>query len=102
MLRLGGQLLDYHRREAKPLWWAFFARQGRTPEELAELDVEAIGGIQPAGDPVPAAKSLAYPFTFPAQQHKLDPGDEVFDPETLGPAGHIDSIDDAQWRSTCG
>ncbi len=95
VLRLAGHLLDYHRREAKPIWWAFFAREGRTPEELAEFDVEAIGGIEPAGGPVPAAKSLSYPFTFPAQQHKLDPGDEVFDPATLGPAGRIESIDDA-------
>jgi uncharacterized protein len=94
--RLAGHLLDYHRREAKPLWWAFFNRQGRTPEELAEFDVEAIGGIEPAGGPVPAAKSLSHPFTFPAQQHKLDPGDEVFDPQTLAHAGHIESLDDEQ------
>jgi uncharacterized protein len=92
--RLAGQLLDYHRREAKPIWWAFFDREGRTPEELAEFDVEAIGGIEPAGGPVPAAKSLAYPFTFPAQQHKLSPGQEVFDPETLDSAGEIESLDD--------
>src|SRR5207247_6306347 len=98
VLRLAGQVLDYHRREAKPIWWAFFAREGRTPEELAEFDVEAIGGIELAGDPVPTAMSLAYPFTFPAQQHKLDPGDEVFDPLTLGSAGHIESIDDAEGK----
>jgi predicted RecB family nuclease len=98
VLRLAGQLLDYHRREAKPVWWAFFDRKGRTPEELEEFDVEAIGGIELGGDPVPAAKSLAFPFTFPPQQHKLDPGDEVFDPLTLGAAGHIESIDDAEGR----
>jgi predicted RecB family nuclease len=89
-----GQLLDYYRREAKPVWWAFFARKGKTPEELAERDAEAIGGIELAGDPIPAAKSLAYPFTFPAQQHKLDRGDEVFDPATLESAGQIVSIDE--------
>src|SRR5207253_11507095 len=94
VLRLAGHLLDYHRREAKPLWWAFFNREGRRPEELAEFDVEAIGGIEPAGEPVPAAKSLSYPFTFPPQQHKLGPGDEVFDPATLNSAGEIVSIDD--------
>jgi predicted RecB family nuclease len=91
---LAGQLLDYHRREAKPLWWAFYDRKGRTPEELTELDNEAIGSIEPDGDPVRAAKSLAYPFTFPAQQHKLSAGDEVFDPESLEFAGFIESIDD--------
>jgi predicted RecB family nuclease len=91
---LAGQLLDYHRREAKPLWWAFFDRKGRTPEELTEFDNEAIGSIEPDGDPVRAAKSLAYPFTFPAQQHKLSAGDEVFDPESLEFGGFIESIDD--------
>ena len=28
------QLLDYHRREAKPAWWEFFARFEKTDEEL--------------------------------------------------------------------
>jgi predicted RecB family nuclease len=98
VIRLAGQLLDYHRREAKPIWWAFFDRQGRTPEELAEFDVEAIGGIEPAGDPVPAAKSLAYPFRFAAQQHKLSPGQEVFDPATLDSAGHIESLADEEGK----
>jgi predicted RecB family nuclease len=96
--RLTGQLLDYHRREAKPIWWAFFDREGRTPAELAEFDAEAIGGIQPDGEPVRAARSLAYPFTFPPQQHKLSAGDEVFDPATLENAGHIESIDDAEGK----
>ena len=96
--RLTGQLLDYHRREAKPIWWAFFDREGRTPAELAEFDAEAIGGIQPDGEPVRTARSLAYPFTFPAQQHKLSAGDEVFDPATLGNAGHVESVDDAEGK----
>ena len=30
------QLLLYHRREAKPVWWAFFDRIGRTSEELQD------------------------------------------------------------------
>ncbi len=89
-----GHLLDYHRREAKPVWWTFFERKGKTPDELAERDSEAIGGIQLVGDPIPAAKSLAYPFTFAAQQHKLGPADEVFDPATLTSAGYLHAIDD--------
>jgi predicted RecB family nuclease len=91
---LAGQLLDYHRREAKPLWWAFYDRKGRTPDELAEFDNDAIGGVEPDGDPIRAAKSLVYPFSFPAQQHKLSRGDELFDPETLDFAGQLESIDD--------
>ena len=46
------QLLLYHRREEKPVWWSFFARIGLTPEELQERDSDAIGGLVPAGPPI--------------------------------------------------
>jgi predicted RecB family nuclease len=96
--RLAGQLLDYHRREAKPVWWAFFNRYGSSPEELSEIDVEAIGGIEPDGPPVGSGKSLVHPFTFPPQQHKLSPGQSVSDPLTLDSAGTIDWLDDEHGR----
>nr|MBA2474354.1 TM0106 family RecB-like putative nuclease [Actinomycetota bacterium] len=91
---LAAQLIGYHRREAKPVWWAFFNRRGRSPEELAERDGDAIGGIEQAGPPTGTDRSLVHPFTFPAQEHKLSAGDNVVDPATLGPAGSIDAIDD--------
>jgi len=47
------QLLLYHRREEKPVWWAFFDKIGRTSEELQERDSDAIGGVEAAGAPVP-------------------------------------------------
>ena len=43
--RLAGLLLEYHRREAKPVWWAFFDRQEKTSSELIE-DTESIGGLE--------------------------------------------------------
>ncbi|MGH3129500.1 MAG: TM0106 family RecB-like putative nuclease [Gaiellaceae bacterium] len=92
--RLMAQLLSYHRREAKPVWWAFFARLGQSPEELEERDGEAIGGLQPAGPPIGSGKSLVYPFTFPAQQHKRSPGDAVHDPATGFGAGTMEALDD--------
>ncbi|MBA3331218.1 MAG: ribonuclease H-like domain-containing protein, partial [Actinobacteria bacterium] len=91
---LAAQLVDYHRREAKPGWWAFFDRRGRLPEELAERDGDAIGGLERAGPPVESNRSLVYPFTFPAQEHKLSAGSEVFDPLTLKGAGSIEALDD--------
>src|SRR5438067_13205511 len=33
---LAGQLVDFHRREAKPVWWAMFHRQDMTEEELID------------------------------------------------------------------
>ena len=59
------QLLLYHRREEKPVWWSFFARIGRTPEELQERDADAIGGLEPAGPPTGSGESLVWPFTLP-------------------------------------
>lgn len=44
------QLLDYHRREDKPVWWACFRRRGLSLTELVE-DTEAIGELSPAGVP---------------------------------------------------
>jgi uncharacterized protein len=34
---LVAQLLEFHKREAKPEWWAMFDRQGRSEEELLNL-----------------------------------------------------------------
>jgi uncharacterized protein len=88
------QLLLYHRREEKPVWWAFFDKLGRTSEELQERDSDAIGGLQQAGPPAGSGESLVWPFTFPAQQHHLGPGDSVYDPATGKPAGRIDRLDE--------
>jgi predicted RecB family nuclease len=88
------QLLLYHRREEKPVWWAFFNKIGRTSEELQERDSDAIGGLERAGPPVPAADSLVWPFTFPAQQHHLGPGNQVYDPATKVSAGRIEALDE--------
>ena len=88
------QLLLYHRREEKPIWWEFFARIGRTSEELQERDSAAIGGLEQAAPPIGSADSQVWPFTFPAQQHHLAAGDSVYDPATGGPAGEIESLDE--------
>ena len=37
-----GQLLDYHRREAKPEWWAFFDRCKKSLDELMDVDVTSV------------------------------------------------------------
>ena len=81
--RLLADLLQYHRREARPEWWAYFDRLGRTAAELRDDDPEAIGDLAPADD-VPlgeVAQSYLHPLRFPPQQHKLGPGIAV-DPET--------------------
>ena len=81
--QLLADLLGYHRREARPEWWAFFERLGRTPEELRDEDTEAIGGLVPADDVGlrDAGQSVLHPLRFPPQQHKIGAGIAV-DPDT--------------------
>ncbi len=58
------------------------------------MDSESIGQLEPDGsEPETVKRSKAYGVRFPVQQHKLDPGDEVFDPVTLEGAGEIHAID---------
>jgi predicted RecB family nuclease len=91
---LAGELLEYHRREARPAWWWYFERCGMTPEELVE-DAESIGCLEadenaPA---IPQKRSLIHTLRFPPQDHKLAPG-SVYDPATGKSAGEILEIDE--------
>jgi predicted RecB family nuclease len=88
-------LIDYHRRDAKPEWWAYFARCRATPEELIE-ESEAIGDLVVDGDILPFAekRSTVHVLRFPPQQYKLRPGDDVHDPATQKGAGSILAIDE--------
>ena len=96
--RLAGLLLEYHRREAKPVWWAYFRRQAMTSSELVE-DAESIGGLEWDGEePEVHKQSRIYTLSFPTQQHKLDAGDEVVDPRTGKGAGSLVELDDVAGR----
>ena len=91
---LAGELLEYHRREARPAWWWYFERLEMTPEELVD-DSESIGCLQVAENapPVPRKRSLVHTLKFPPQDHKLAPG-AAEDPATGKSAGEILEIDD--------
>ena len=69
---LVAQLLDYHRREAKPEWWAWFLHRKLDEEELIR-NRRTLGGLEPMGEPpVPDKRSLVYRLSFPPQDHKID------------------------------
>jgi predicted RecB family nuclease len=89
---LAAQLLDYHDRERKPVWWAFFDRMEKTPEELVE-DAESIGRLQPTGESEPVKKSIIHVLTYPAQEHKIRAGGDVLDRATGKRAGTIEELD---------
>ena len=64
-------LIDFHRREAKPIWWRMFDRAAATPEELRD-DPGCIEGVRAAGDPTVEKLSLVQEYRFdPAQECKL-------------------------------
>ncbi len=90
---LAAELLEYHRREARPAWWWFFERCQMSADELVE-DGEAIGRLRPEGVPRAVNRSMEYRFRFEAQQHKLGEGDAPCDPATGKGAGTIQALDD--------
>jgi uncharacterized protein len=83
-------LLDYHQREARPGWWAFFARLKKSLDELRQ-DTEAIAYLTPAAgvEPVPEKKSLIHTLEFPDQEYKLKDGSKPCEPVEGKAAGEI-------------
>ena len=74
-------LLDWHRRDAKPQWWEYFARQDNSDDELIE-DPAALGGLVFDGVTSTDTKSNLFSFRFPPQETKLGVGDSVEDSRT--------------------
>ena len=78
--RLLAHLVDYHQREQRPEWWAWFRWPTLDDEELVR-DRTAIGGlVWDIGPPAVDGQSHAYRATFPPQEHKLER--EGWDPAT--------------------
>ena len=87
---LAGHLLEYHWREEKPEWWAFYDRCERyrdDPEELRD-DGVAVIGLEREGAPERVGRSHVHPFRFPAQEFKFDGGD-AYDPQTEKKTGRV-------------
>ena len=73
------QLLGWHRREDKSMWWEFHRLMDLTPEQLVEED-GPIGMLDPVG-PVdePVKGKQTWRYQFPEQDYDLGRG-EVCDP----------------------
>lgn len=92
-----GHLLDYHAREAKPVYWKYYDRVENV-DRLLEFDHEALGGLRlredvPPYKAAPRDRNLVYTYTFPDQLHNLGT-DKPYCPHTQGPAGTIVLLDD--------
>lgn len=92
--QLLAHLLEFHRREAKPAWWAQFTRAEMTEEELIN-DAECIGALTRSPTPPWAdKKSTVFEFEFPPQDFKFRIGDEPVRAESLEAAGEIVALDE--------
>lgn len=96
-------LLEWHRREEKVEWWAFFDRCGRSDTELAEDD-EAIGQLTWIREVDRPKQSVRHRYAFdPEQPYRLKVNDSPVNPATTEPAGRIVALDplhgtlDLQW-----
>ena len=88
-----GDLVDFHRRELKPMWWKMFDRADASAEELRD-DSSCIEGLKAVGDCVAEKKSFLQKYTFdPSQECKLGTDDRVMFTHNLDASFAIASID---------
>jgi len=89
------QLLDWHRREARPEWRAHFRRLELDGEALV-ADAEAIGQLVHLAEVGPAGRTVVHRYRFPAdQEHKIRAGQDVLWPATGARAGTVVRVDAA-------
>ncbi|WHZ23062.1 MAG: TM0106 family RecB-like putative nuclease [Nitrospira sp.] len=70
-------VIDFHRREQKPMWWRMFDRASATPEERRD-DPGCLEGLQADGPCITEKKSLVQAYHFDASQEcKLAQDDKV-------------------------
>ena len=86
-------LLDWHRREAKPGWWRYFYLRALGPAELI-AEPDALGGLTGGDVVAEAKKSVVRRFFFPPQEHRFAPGDTAHDSVT-DKGWTVVAIDDA-------
>jgi uncharacterized protein len=77
------QLLTYHRREERSMWWQFFDRADQEPAELIE-DADCLGDLSliPGHDAERVNRSEQRLLSFPTQETKVGPGSYV-DPASV-------------------
>ncbi|MBA3991924.1 MAG: helicase [Cyanobacteria bacterium DS2.3.42] len=72
-------VLEFHWREAKPVFWAKFDRADMTDDERFE-DAGCLAGLERTSTPpIPDARSILYEYQFDANQDtKIDAGNSCF------------------------
>lgn len=90
-------VLEFYKREDKPMWWRLFDRQEMTSQELFD-DLDCLAELKRTSDPVEELKrSFGYTYGFdPCQDTKLDVGSICYiatESDGLGQKTRISSID---------
>jgi uncharacterized protein len=87
-------LLEFHWREAKPVFWRMFDRHEMTEQELVE-DLDCLGGLQRTKAPrKPDKRSWLYEYAFdPDQDTKLHEESRCFFAHDLGIRAVISQFD---------
>ncbi len=90
------QLVDWHRREHKAVWWRYFHLKDELTEDERAEETDVLGRLtflDARPDPNPRARSTFYRFRFAEQDHKLSVGDSVRTQDGKD-AGRIVRLDD--------
>lgn len=86
-------LLDWHWRETKPQWWAWYTLRDAPMEDLV-ANAEALGELAFVEELSRSPRSVVTRHAFdPAQDTKLKEGDKPIDPATGKGAGEIVAVD---------
>jgi uncharacterized protein len=87
-------LLEFHRREAKPVWWRMFDRHEMTEQELID-DPDCLGGLaRTRRAPVPVKRSVCYEYRFdPHQETKFREEDGCIFAHDLDCKATVETID---------
>jgi len=90
-------LLEYHQREARPVWWAYFDRIRMLPEQLQD-DTESISGLEldTGVEPYKEKLSMVYTLKFPAQDFKTTALKDPRDQDGLSAGTLVDAWLDAE------
>jgi len=98
MSQVLGDLVEFHRREQKPIWWRLFDRAAAMPEERRD-DPACIEGLVAEGTAIPDKRSLIQTYRYdPSQECKLTEGDAVCFTHNLNAIFTLSGIDASAGR----
>ena len=95
-----GQLLEFHRREGKPVWWSLFDRDEMDDDQRTDDPGCLAGLLRDAGPPVSIKKSIGYWYRFdPSQETRARAGSKGKLAGLLDVSCSIEEFDETKGRA---